>query len=74
MINTKAKDNCIDVYFNSVYLGYFYIECDGFHVFMPHPRDGSGGFWSEQYLCGILELLKELNKGWNEHLCSALNG
>jgi hypothetical protein len=54
-----------EVYFNKQHLGYFYLEADGFYVFIPK---GNIGYWTEFSLRMIADKLEELNKKYNEEI------
>jgi len=50
------------------YIGYAYMEVDGYYVFVfSEPCDGS---WSDYALLEIGMKLKELNKEWDEKVKS----
>jgi|688.fasta_scaffold303372_4 hypothetical protein len=60
---TESESNH-DVFFNNRYLGYIYVEVDGFWVFNPY----GDGYWSEFTLRMIADKLEELNKSHNEKI------
>lgn len=69
-IKTIKEDNRILFYLetNDKYLGYAYLEIDGFYVFVfDKPCDGS---WSAYALKWIAEKLDELNKPYEDYLKS----
>lgn len=54
-----------EVYFNKQHLGYFYMEVDGFYVFIPK---GHNGYWNEYSLRMIADKLEELNTAHNKNI------
>lgn len=54
-----------EVYFNKQHLGYFYLEVDGFYVFIPKSNIG---FWNEFSLRIIADKLEEMNKHYNKNI------
>jgi hypothetical protein len=62
LLKTES-DARYEVYFNGQHLGYFYLEIDGFYVFVPKSDIG---YWSEFSLRMIADKLEELNKQHNE--------
>lgn len=59
------------VMFNDVLLGTIYQEVDGFYVF--NPSKDRGGYWTENYLLGIADVLTRMNKPWNDYINEAFN-
>lgn len=57
-------------YENGVFLGYFYVEVDGYLVFQPEHR---GGYWDSHVLIAIGKKLEELNKPWDEKVNADLS-
>lgn len=49
---------------NDAYLGYAYMEDDGFYVFVF--AESTGGSWSGYVLKAIADKLSELNKPWQD--------
>lgn len=64
LLKTES-DARYEVYFNGQHLGYFYLEVDGFYVFVP--KDDIG-YWNEFNLRMIADKLEELNKKHNEEI------
>lgn len=64
-----GKESIMVHYNNGVFLGHFYVEVDGFWVFVPHTK---GGCWSGPILKMLYEKLHELNKGWEAELTKQL--
>lgn len=49
---------------NGKYLGYCYVEVDGYYVFVNDPTNN--GAWSDYVLRAIADVLTELNKEWDK--------
>lgn len=64
-LQKTETDARYEVYFNNRHLGYFYMEVDGFYVFIPK---GNIGYWDEFSLRMIVDKLEEMNKKWNDDL------
>ena len=64
-LQKTESDARYEVYFNKQHLGYFYMEVDGFWVFIPK---GNIGYWNEFSLRIIADKLEEMNKKWNDDL------
>lgn len=64
MITTKEDKGIVNFYWdNGKYLGFAYLEVDGYYVFQFAKGDG---FWSEHGLRAIAGKLTEMNKAWND--------
>jgi hypothetical protein len=57
-LQKTESDSRYEVYFNKQHLGYFYMEVDGFYVFIPK---GHNGYWNEFSLRILADKLEELN-------------
>lgn len=67
-IRLDKMANAIDIYWGEgkgAYLGFVYIEVDGFYVWSP-PKDS--GTWSDYALRNVADVLTELNKDWEEQI------
>ena len=64
-LQKTESDARYEVYLNTQHLGYFYMEVDGFYVFIPR---GHIGFWNEFSLRMIADKLEELNTSHNENI------
>ena len=64
-LQKTESDARYEVYFNGQHLGYFYLEIDGFYVFIPI---GDIGYWNEFSLRMIADKLEELNKSYNDKI------
>lgn len=65
-ITTRKEEDRVTFWFNTVYLGYAYIEVDGFYQYQ-FPKENTG-VWSAWALRMIADILDELNKPYEEHL------
>ena len=60
----KVNDNCFNVYWNNtVLVGTFEMDCDGFYYFYVSDSPGS---WTSYYLKVIADKLDEVNKPLND--------
>lgn len=67
MIIQKKEGSRINLFWdNQKYIGFCYIEVDGFYVFVHDETNH--GCWSEYSLRCISDVLKELNKAWTEQI------
>lgn len=64
-IHIRRKDRKILFHWGNVYIGYAYIEVDGFYVF---SFEGTGGNWSDYALREIADVLTALNFEYDKHL------
>ena len=64
-LQKTESDARYEVYFNKQHLGYFYMEIDGFYVFIPH---GNIGYWNEYSLRMIADKLEDLNTAHNKNI------
>ena len=53
------------------YIGYAYIEVDGYYVFVFDSE--GGGCWSDYALLEIGNMLKDLNKEWDDKINEAIS-
>jgi hypothetical protein len=66
MINLKPLiDGVYEVYFNSVRLGEFVVQSDGYYGFVAKSN---AGFWSSYGLRLISDKLDEINKEWDQQV------
>lgn len=66
-LNLEQKQaGLYDVFFyNGKKLGQFYMEVDGYYVFLP---ENNSGYFNEYSLKLIINKLTELNKEWDNHV------
>jgi hypothetical protein len=65
VITTKEDKGILSFYWdNGVYMGFAYVEVDGYYVFM-FP-DKMSGCHTEHVLRSIADKLGEMNKKWND--------
>lgn len=65
-ITTKQEGDRITFWFNKVFLGYAYIEVDGFYQYQ-FPKENTG-VWSAWVLREIANILDALNKPYEEQI------
>jgi hypothetical protein len=65
-INTVVEKDRITFWFNTVYLGYAYVEVDGFYTYQFVKENL--GTWSAWSLRMIADILDELNKPYEESI------
>lgn len=53
------------IYHNGTKIGKFYMEVDGYYVFLP---ENNSGYFNEYSLKLIINKLTELNKEWDNHV------
>lgn len=67
MLEVQSVGNRFEVILDKKRIGTIYMEIDGYYVFSPVARY-RGGYWSEDILLGIGNILKKMNKKWDDSI------